>query len=66
MVCRADHGEELPHVFTDVDVGGAVADVTAVEAGVGDVEACVDGVAGAEYFGTEAVTVGGEDGVAKG
>ena len=57
-------GEGPPHGRTDVDVGGAVVDLTAVEPGGQEVEAGQHPVAGGEALGAQAIPVGREDGVA--
>ena len=57
-------GEGPPHGRADIDVGRAVADLTAVEPGGQEVEAGQHPVAGGEALGAQAIPVGREDGVA--
>ena len=57
-------GEGPPHGRTDVDIGGAVADPTAVEPGGEEIEAGQHPVAGGEALDSQAIPVGREDGVA--
>lgn len=57
-------GEGPPHGRTDVDIGGAVVDLTAVEPGGQEVEAGQHPVAGGEALGSQTISVGSQDGVA--